>query len=152
MSFFAKLKDQAQRLLIRICSLIIANDTDTPSLKEVEAILGYKFKDKQLLVQAFTHSSYCVENSISYERLEYIGDSVLNFLTSKEQFLLYPDLDPGHLTRLLAANVDTEKLARIAIKHGLHRYMRHQKPQFEEKVSLVYFCFFYMLIYFIDLT
>ncbi|GAU50540.1 hypothetical protein TSUD_409850 [Trifolium subterraneum] len=95
-------------------------------LHEVETILNYKFKNKHLLEKAFTHSTYCGENSLSYERLEYVGDAVLNLLISKEQFFLYPNMQPGHLTRLRAVNVDAEKLARVAVKHGLHRYLRHK--------------------------
>ncbi|KAK7860672.1 ribonuclease 3-like protein 2, partial [Quercus suber] len=69
----------------------------------------------------------------SYERLEYVGDAVLNLLFTKEHYSLYPNLSPGPLTRLRAANVDTDKLARVAIRHGLHRYLRHKKPLLGEQ-------------------
>ncbi|CAK7349013.1 unnamed protein product [Dovyalis caffra] len=104
-----------------------------PSLDDVEGILNYKFKNKKLLEEAFTHASF-PDKCSSYERLEYVGDSVLNLLFTKEQYFMYPDLPPGALTRLRAANVDTEKLARVAIKHGLHRYLRHKKPVLEEQI------------------
>ncbi|OMP03328.1 hypothetical protein CCACVL1_02475 [Corchorus capsularis] len=103
-----------------------------PSLEEVEGILGYVFNNKSLLEEAFTHAS--LGESFSNERLEYVGDSVLNLIFTKEQFFKYPDLPPGALTRLRAANVDTEKLARVAVKHGLHRYLRHKKPLLEEQI------------------
>jgi len=106
-----------------------------PSLLEVEAILEYEFKNKLLLEEAFTHGTYGAENGLSYERLEYIGDSVLNVMITKEQFHAYPTLAPGQLTRLRAANVDSEKLARVAIKYGLHRYLRHKKPLLGDQVS-----------------
>lgn len=105
-----------------------------PSLDDVEAILGYKFNDRRLLEEALTHHSFA-DTKFCYERLEYIGDSVLNLLFAKEQYFQYPDLRPGPLTRLRAANVDTEKLARVAIRHGLHRYLRHRMPVFEDQVS-----------------
>ncbi|XP_027341669.1 ribonuclease 3-like protein 3 [Abrus precatorius] len=104
-------------------------------LEEVEAILGYEFKNKGLLEEAFTHSTYVGEKCFSYERLEYVGDAVLNLLVTKEHFSTYTDLAPGDLTLLRAANVDTEKLARVAIKHGLHRYLRHKKPRLQEKIQ-----------------
>ncbi|KAG2678634.1 hypothetical protein I3760_11G010900 [Carya illinoinensis] len=104
-------------------------------LHEVEEILGYNFENKNLLEQAFTHSSFSGDCN-SYERLEYVGDAVLNLLFTKEHYFLYPDLPPGPLTRLRAANVDTEKLARAAIKHGLHRYLRHKKPLLLEQYPL----------------
>ncbi|KAK8270099.1 hypothetical protein V6Z12_D11G172400, partial [Gossypium hirsutum] len=103
-----------------------------PSLDEVEQILGYDFNNKRLLEEAFTHASLGL--GFSNERLEYVGDSVLNLLFTKQQFFEYPDSPPGPLTRLRAANVDTEKLARAAVKHGLHRYLRHKKPLLKEQL------------------
>ncbi|XP_065867846.1 ribonuclease 3-like protein 3 [Euphorbia lathyris] len=107
---------------------------ELPSLEGVEEILGYKFENKKLLEEAFTDSSF-PEKGFSYERLEYIGDSVLNLLFTKEHFFQYPDLSPGALTRLRAANVDTEKLARVAFKHGFHRFLRHNKPLLEDQIE-----------------
>nr|DAD20410.1 TPA_asm: hypothetical protein HUJ06_021873 [Nelumbo nucifera] len=110
-----------------------------PSLDGVEDILRYKFNNRSLLEEAFIHPSYHYPEKpcVSYERLEYVGDSVLNLLMAKELFLLYPDLSPGPLTKLRAANVDNEKLARVAIKHGFHRYIRHKSPSLEEQVKIL---------------
>ncbi|CAL5342379.1 unnamed protein product [Camellia sinensis] len=102
-----------------------------PSLDEVEQIIGYDFKDKSLLRRAFTHSSY---RDKSYERLEYLGDSVLNLLIASRDYFGNPDLPPGRLTRLRAANVDTEKLARVAVKHDLYKYLRHKKPLLDGQI------------------
>ncbi|KAJ9170047.1 hypothetical protein P3X46_018183 [Hevea brasiliensis] len=104
-----------------------------PSLDEVEEILGYKFENWRLLEEAFTDSSF-PDKRVSYERLEHVGDSVLNLLFTKEHYFKYPDLPPGTLTRLRAANVDTEKLARVAIEHGLHRFLRDKKPLLDEQI------------------
>ncbi|CAA0825072.1 RNAse II-like 1 [Striga hermonthica] len=94
----------------------------------IHEITGYTFHDPSLLQQAFTHHSYEEDGSCaSLERLAYVGDSVLNLLIANEQYLSYPDLDPGRLTRLRAVNVDTEKLARVALKHELHKLLRHNK-------------------------
>lgn len=109
-------------------------------LKEMEKIIGYKFKEKLLLQQAFTHPSY--QGSESYERLEYVGDSILNFLISKQQFFMYPNLPPGSLTALRAANVDTEKLARVAVKYNFHNYLRHENPLLSKQVC--YFKLFFL--------
>ncbi|KAL2483030.1 RNAse II-like 1 [Forsythia ovata] len=49
-------------------------------------------------------------------------------MVAEEHYFLYPDLQPGDLTRLRAANVDTEKLARAALKHHLYKFLRHNKP------------------------
>ncbi|CAL2249350.1 unnamed protein product [Prunus armeniaca] len=117
-------------------STTLTDEEAQPNLEEVEKIIGYSFNNKVLLKEAFTHSSFLSteRSASSYERLEYVGDAVLNLLFSREQYNLYPDLPPGRLTRLRAANVDTEKLARVAIKHGLHRYLRHKKPLLEEQI------------------
>ncbi|XP_075522094.1 ribonuclease 3-like protein 3 isoform X3 [Primulina tabacum] len=105
-----------------------------PSLKEVEKIIGYSFNNRSLLDQAFTHPSYH-KDCVSYERLEYVGDSVLNLLVAKEQFSMYPNLPPGSLTPLRAANVDTEKLARAAVQHNFHLYVRHENPVLKKRIQ-----------------
>lgn len=115
---------------------LLKKEADTkslPSLKEVEKIIGYSFNNPNLLHQAFTHPTY-QKNCVSYERLEYVGDSVLNLLITKEQLFMYPDLPPGLLSPLRAANVDTEKLARVAVKHNFHKYVRYGNPGTRKKV------------------
>ncbi|RLN11378.1 ribonuclease 3-like protein 3 [Panicum miliaceum] len=98
----------------------------------VEAVLGYDFADKSLVELALTHGSfYPYRPGDTYERLEYLGDGVLTCLMSREVFRTYRTLPPGPLTRLRAANVDTEKLARVAVVRGLHRFLRHKAPQLE---------------------
>lgn len=114
-------------------------------LDEVEAIIKYEFKNKHLLKDAFTHKTCGADNGSSYKRLEYLGDAVLNFLIVKEQFFSYPNLEPGVLTQLKSKNVDTEKLARVAIKHGLERYLRHKQPDLEDEVSSLHFILYFNL-------
>ncbi|XP_058781618.1 ribonuclease 3-like protein 2 [Vicia villosa] len=93
------------------------------SVSAVEKIIGYTFQTKKLLEQALTHTSY--PESVSYERLEFVGDAVLGLAISNHLFLAYSSVDPGTLSLLRAANVSTEKLARAAVRNGLHRYVRH---------------------------
>ncbi|KAI3675773.1 hypothetical protein L1987_85366 [Smallanthus sonchifolius] len=99
------------------------------SVAAVESILMYTFKDKKLLEQALTHSSYTDGPSYqpSYQRLEFLGDSALGLAISSFFFLTYPDIDSGKLSDLRAANVSNEKFARVAVHHGLHKYIRHSK-------------------------
>lgn len=103
-------------------------------LGEVENIIKYSFKDKSLLRQAFTHASYQYKCD-SYDRLEFVGDSVLGLLITRHQFSMYPNLSPGFLSILRAANVDTEKLARVAVNHNLHKYLRHRNHNLSKQVS-----------------
>lgn len=103
------------------------------SVFAVEKILNYKFKNKRLLEEALTHSSYT--NSASYQRMEFLGDAALGLALSNYVYLAYPQLDPGHLSLLRAANISTEKLARVAIKHGLYRFVRHNATALDDKVK-----------------
>nr|GMC81646.1 ribonuclease 3-like protein 3 isoform X1 [Ipomoea batatas]GMC88277.1 ribonuclease 3-like protein 3 isoform X1 [Ipomoea batatas] len=105
------------------------------NIEEVEKIIGYNFNDKSLLCQAFTHISYH-PNCVSYERLEYLGDSVINLMITKQQISTYPDLPPGLLSPLRAANVDTEKLARVAVKHKFHKYLRYKQPKIKKRINI----------------
>ncbi|KAL7117394.1 hypothetical protein ACP275_03G069700 [Erythranthe tilingii] len=117
---------------------------DDNLVDKIKDMIGYEFRNPNLLQQAFTHYSYLDQDktsTTSYERLEYIGDSILSFFMAEEHFRLYPDLPPGQLTKLRAANVDTEKLARVAFKYKLHTFLRHKKPllagqikEFEEAI------------------
>ncbi|XP_057786500.1 ribonuclease 3-like protein 3 [Salvia miltiorrhiza] len=99
-------------------------EKNSKRVQDIRRIVGYEFKDPTILQQAFTHYSF-EEGCSSLERLAYIGDAILTFAVTKDQCLLYPDFDPGRLTRLRAANVDTEKLARVALKYELHDFLRH---------------------------
>ncbi|CAH9115757.1 unnamed protein product [Cuscuta epithymum] len=109
-------------------------DEPIPNIEEVEKIIGYTFKEQSLLCQAFIHSSYLSHKCESYERLEYVGDSVLNLMITKQQYSMYPDLPPGLLSPLRAANVDTEKLARVAVRHKFHKFLRHSQPILRKRV------------------
>ncbi|GJM99640.1 hypothetical protein PR202_ga16761 [Eleusine coracana subsp. coracana] len=104
----------------------------------VEAVLGYEFADKSLVEQALTHGSfyYPYRPGETYERLEYLGDGVLTCLMSREVFRTYRTLPPGPLTRLRAANVDKEKLARVAVVRGLDRFLRHKAPFLEGQIDV----------------
>ncbi len=77
------------------------------------------FKDQELLEQAFTHKSWVNENQNkreSNERLEFLGDAVLEFIVSKEIYLTFPKKEEGYLTTLRSNLVNTKNLAHIAEK------------------------------------
>ncbi|GFP79104.1 ribonuclease 3-like protein 2 [Phtheirospermum japonicum] len=100
----------------------------------VERLLRYRFKNKKLLEDALTYPSYT--GSASYPRLEFVGDAALGLVISNYFFLKYPDLDQGKLSLVRAANISTEKLARVAVRHHLYKYVRHNVTTFDEKVRL----------------
>lgn len=94
---------------------------------ELEARLGYSFSDPALLSNALTHSSYANENRaagvLCNERLEFLGDSVLNMLTAKYLFLRLDGCPEGELTRLRAAMVCESALYGIAQKLELGSFL-----------------------------
>ena len=73
--------------------------------------LAYSFDDIELLNEALTHRSYATKNN---ERLEFLGDGILNFVIAHELFKQYPDAQEGDLSRLRATLVNKESLAEIA--------------------------------------
>jgi ribonuclease-3 len=73
--------------------------------------LAYSFNDSELLNEALTHRSYATKNN---ERLEFLGDGILNFVIAHELFKQYPDVQEGDLSRLRATLVNKESLAEIA--------------------------------------
>ena len=109
------------------------------TIRAVEEILSYRFKDKSLLEEALTHSSYYNNNNNgesfrSYQRLEFLGDMVLGLALSKYLYMEYPSLDPGQLSPLHKANISNEKLARVAVRHHLDSYIRHNISDFQSEV------------------
>jgi ribonuclease-3 len=80
--------------------------------------------DGGLVRQVFTHSSWVGERSRSYERLEFLGDSVLNLSITTELYRRYPQFSEGHLARLRAYIVSRETCARVAEGLGLGRLLR----------------------------
>ena len=100
---------------------------NTLDLNGLEEAIGYKFKDKGLLKQALTHSSYANEQKINksgdYERLEFLGDAVLEVVSSEFLFHKYPDLPEGRLTKLRASMVCEPSLAICARDLDLGKYI-----------------------------
>lgn len=90
------------------------------SLATLETRLDYRFSDKGLLEQALTHRSHSAHHN---ERLEFLGDSVLNFVVAALLFELFPKLDEGDLSRLRANLVKQSSLADIGQRLGLSQYL-----------------------------
>lgn len=96
-------------------------------LSELEKNININFKDKVLLATAFTHRSYLNENKsfklISYEKLEFLGDSVLSLVTSVYLFKNYPQLQEGDYTEIKSAMVRTGSLAQVSQNLKLGDYL-----------------------------
>lgn len=94
-------------------------------LKEFEERIGYEFKDKSLLITSLTHSSYGHEKGVSFnERMEFLGDAVLELVSSEFLYLNYPDKAEGELTKIRASLVCEPTLASIAREIGLGKYIQ----------------------------
>ena len=91
------------------------------SLKTIEHALQVVFENQALLSEALTHRSAGAPN---YERLEFLGDAVLELLVTEAIFKRYPDLDEGSMTRMRVALVRRESLAEVAKTLELGRYIR----------------------------
>ena len=89
-------------------------------LAKAQEILGYRFNDEHLLLSAITHPSATEGRPVkySYERLEFLGDSILGALVAYAAFHSYSDLDEGGLTRIKVALVSGASLADVAEKLG----------------------------------
>jgi len=97
------------------------------SYVKIEKVIGIKFKNKTLLKRAFTHRSYLNEHSklnlSSNERLEFLGDAILEFWVSGQIFNLFSHHPEGYLTNFRAKVVCTESLAKIGQKLNLGNFL-----------------------------
>ncbi|MEG1834898.1 MAG: ribonuclease III [Oscillospiraceae bacterium] len=91
-------------------------------MKDLEKLIGYKFNNINLLERAITHSSYANEKNIltgDNERLEFLGDSVLGFITAEYLFTVHKNLPEGDLTKLRSYAVCEKSLFEYAKEIGL---------------------------------
>ena len=96
-------------------------------MEELEEKIGYGFKNRELLRTALTHSSYANErhgDSQSYERLEFLGDSILGLVTAEYLYAHEPRLPEGRMTKLRAELVCENSLHQVALRLELGRHMR----------------------------
>lgn len=91
------------------------------ALSQLQSEIGYQFQDLKLLEQALTHRSAKGEHN---ERLEFLGDSILGFVTAARLFELFPDASEGQMTRLRAKLVKEKTLAEIASELSLGELLR----------------------------
>ncbi len=94
----------------------------TPSPRDLENLLGYSFKNQELLSQALTHRSFVNEhegeNLRNNESMEFLGDAVLGFVISSRIYQHYPELTEGELSKIKAYLVSAANLVRFA--EGMH--------------------------------
>ncbi len=93
-------------------------------LEKLEQSIGYTFKNIDYLKTALTHTSYAYEMGVqSYEKLEFLGDSILEFASSEYIYENYPTLKEGEMTKVRAMVVCEESLAEVAKLHGFSDFL-----------------------------
>lgn len=117
----------------------------TPHLRPLQERLGVHFADPSLLATALTHPSWSEEHQAdaSYERLEFLGDSVLGFIVATHLFRAFPDRQEGDLTRMKWGLVSGTSLAEVGRDLGLDAEIRQGKGTTRDGVrdSVVEACF-----------
>lgn len=97
---------------------------------KLETELEYTFKDKNLLQTALTHTSYAYERkTMSNEKLEFLGDSILEFLSSIYIYNHYPNLKEGEMTKVRAQVVCEASLYKVAKAHNFSDFLRLGKSE-----------------------
>jgi ribonuclease-3 len=112
----------------------VSNDSETPTLAELEQRLGYEFRDRALLERAVSHRSWAHEQvgpgeeerarALHNEALEFIGDSVLGLIVAEHLFRADPTLTEGDLSRMKHQLVSTQTLAAAATRLGYGDFIR----------------------------
>lgn len=96
------------------------------NMKDLEMKIGYKFNNKDYLMEALTHSSFANErhkNLNCNERLEFLGDAVLSIISADFLFHKYPDMPEGQLSKLRSSLVCTDSLSKFAREIHLGDYL-----------------------------
>ncbi|KAL2341556.1 hypothetical protein Fmac_009496 [Flemingia macrophylla] len=103
----------------------------------LQSLLKYSFHDCSLLVEALTHGSYMLpEIPRCYQRLEFLGDSVLDYLITRHLYRKYPGMSPGQLTDMRSSSVNNDCYALSAIKHGLHKHVLHASQELHKDIAV----------------
>ena len=107
------------------------------NFQKFENEIGYTFKNIELLKTALTHTSYAYENNVqSNEKLEFLGDSILEFISSKYLFNNYKNLREGEMTKVRATVVCEDSLFKIATRHNFSDFLYLGKSESSNNAHL----------------
>jgi len=90
-------------------------------ITKLEKSLGYQFKDEKLITEALTHRSY--KKEVNNERLEFLGDAVMDLIVGEYLFELFPKAEEGMLSKLRAALVNEESFTKLAKRLNLGKFL-----------------------------
>ncbi|XP_019186542.1 PREDICTED: endoribonuclease Dicer homolog 2-like [Ipomoea nil] len=106
------------------------------NVHHLQNLLNYKFRDPSLLVEALTHGSYMLsEIPLCYQRLEFIGDAVLDYVITTYLYYKYPGLSPGLLTDLRSCSVNNDCYALCAIKTDLQKHILYASDDLHKHIE-----------------
>ncbi|KAG0334359.1 hypothetical protein BG000_008399 [Podila horticola] len=94
-------------------------------IKKLESRIGYTFQYPHLVHQAMTHASSALKDGLCYERLEFLGDAVLDFQVIRYYYDKYHDAPPGAITLIKDASVNNQILGAMAVQLGLGEFLIH---------------------------
>ena len=106
--------------------------------KNLEKKIGYRFENKKLLEESLTHKTYAFEakTPLGYnERLEFLGDSILNFIVAEQLYKSNRYISEGELTRRRSIGVNNNFLAGIAKKLGIGKFILLGKGELKQNVQ-----------------
>ena len=102
----------------------------------LEKCINYTFMEKSFLIQAFSHMSYYRNRSTDcYQRLEFLGDAILDFLIIAHLYACDEELDPSRLTSIKSALVNNNTFALLAVRFNLHKYLLHFEQKLESAIK-----------------
>jgi dsRNA-specific ribonuclease len=114
------------------------NGLSQPHLEGLEKLLGYTFRNPELLLEAMTHpsfQSYGTATALSYQRMEFIGDAILDFLVTRRLVAYYPELDHLGMHTLRTAMVNADILGYLCMTHSIDE-IRHD-PIMDENTGAI---------------
>lgn len=111
------------------------SNIDNQSIRKCEQILGYRFQNKVYLMQALTHPS-CISSYFGcYQKLEFLGDAVLDYLITAYLFEHCKDFSPGKITDIRSAIVNNTTLSCLCVKNNLHQFIFHESGILGETIK-----------------
>ncbi|KAF6147419.1 hypothetical protein GIB67_016776, partial [Kingdonia uniflora] len=127
--------DDSQVSKICIASKSFMSLSDYMDNTAVESSLGYKFLYKGFIVQAFVHPSFNKHTGGCYQRLEFLGDAVLDYLITSYLYSVYPKLKPGQLTDLRSVTVNNNSFAHVAVTRSFQKYLLSDSANLSEAIK-----------------
>ncbi|MAV63924.1 MAG: ribonuclease III [Candidatus Marinimicrobia bacterium] len=92
-------------------------------MKKIEDSINYTFKNKEILKQALTHPSYSSDQMKNYQRLEFLGDAILNFVVTNSLFNKYKKNSEGELSKQRASIINYKTLSKVSKKININKYI-----------------------------